>query len=454
MVSPWMVNGTLIEYILKNPQAKRLELCLQVTRGLAYLHRHDIVHGDLKCSNVLVSETGAPKIADFGNTKLKEQSVRFTTSSSAVYSMRWAAPEILSQSSPASKQADVYALGMTIYEAVTGQVPYAGIIDIAVPIEVVIHKRRPSLNDEAIQAHDKQWFRDLLDTSWSWESTGRPRAAQMEHELGLLTTGYSMFIQDEETSISAFCEAEYHGGICKIILCRQSSNLAEEFYYALAEITNTNITAGSNCAWIRLGSVEVPARMKPRGADTIKISTSQGELMSVNDLVVGQLVSANCPVDMAHFRRLLNLCNTSPHQIIAVSHTFSLVLFDCMAPIFQGMDDGLGTSLVHDTWESSTREQFRTQFLHPTHQAQREEEQKREKERRLEKDRRLEEERRCEEETKREEEERRWAEERRQEERVWKQKARIRQQLARRKIEEGKKAEEERQEKQRRHGKK
>ncbi|KAG9122672.1 hypothetical protein FRC07_000859, partial [Ceratobasidium sp. 392] len=136
MISPWMENGTLPEYVGKNPGVDRLELCLQIARGLSYLHQCNMVHGDLKGANVLVSEAGVLKLADFGDTKLKEQSLRFTTRTSAVYSLRWAAPEILTESA-CSVQADVYALGM---ETVTGQIPYADKADTVVPIEVLVHR--------------------------------------------------------------------------------------------------------------------------------------------------------------------------------------------------------------------------------------------------------------------------------------------------------------------------
>ncbi|KAG8679718.1 hypothetical protein FRC08_016792 [Ceratobasidium sp. 394] len=90
VVSPWMENGALPEYIDKKPDVDRLELCLQITTGLVYLHDHDMVHGDLKGSNILVSADGVLKLADFGNTKLKEQSIQVTTRTSPVYSLRWA----------------------------------------------------------------------------------------------------------------------------------------------------------------------------------------------------------------------------------------------------------------------------------------------------------------------------------------------------------------------------
>ncbi|KAG8771259.1 hypothetical protein FRC12_003723 [Ceratobasidium sp. 428] len=48
VVAPWMENGNLRQYLGKNPDVDRLDLCLQITRGLVYLHSRGMVHGDLK----------------------------------------------------------------------------------------------------------------------------------------------------------------------------------------------------------------------------------------------------------------------------------------------------------------------------------------------------------------------------------------------------------------------
>ncbi|KAG9082156.1 GTP-binding protein Rho1, partial [Ceratobasidium sp. 370] len=159
--------------------------CLQITKGLRYLHQHDMVHGDLKGANVLISETGIAKLADFGNTKLGEQTLQLTTRTSTPYSLRWAAPEIL-ENSPCSMPADIYALGMTIYETVTGSVPFADKSDMAVPVEVLMHRRFPSRNDDLILVRgDKDLLWQLMTRCWNHKSSSRPKAAKIEDQLAL-----------------------------------------------------------------------------------------------------------------------------------------------------------------------------------------------------------------------------------------------------------------------------
>ncbi|KAG8727425.1 GTP-binding protein Rho1, partial [Ceratobasidium sp. 414] len=197
VVSPWMENGNLQQYLSKNPDVDRLDLCLQITKGLAYLHRHDMVHGDLKGVNVLISEAGVAKLADFGNTRLGEQTLQLTTRTSTPYSLRWAAPEIL-ENSPCSMPADIYALGMTIYETVTGSVPYSDKADMAVLVEVLVHKRFPSRNDDSILVRgDKDQLWQLLSQCWNHKISSRPQASKIEVQV-FVPTVFENYVADVE----------------------------------------------------------------------------------------------------------------------------------------------------------------------------------------------------------------------------------------------------------------
>ncbi|KAG9097660.1 hypothetical protein FRC07_010752, partial [Ceratobasidium sp. 392] len=127
-LSPWMTNRAIPHYLAKHPEANRYEL----------------VHGDVKGWNVLVSEDGIAKLTDLGSTKLKDASLQFTSGTSAtVLSLRWAAPELLGGLSSYSTEADVYALGMTFLEVMTGEVPYEGQSDLAVCGQVLARRQLP-----------------------------------------------------------------------------------------------------------------------------------------------------------------------------------------------------------------------------------------------------------------------------------------------------------------------
>jgi len=103
------------------------DVVLQIASGLHHFHHLGIIHLDLKPSNILVSDDGKAKIMDFGlaveTHQLFDRRIRGT--------LQYMAPEVLKQDRVDSR-ADLYALGMTLYETVTGALPGYGKPDIEV----------------------------------------------------------------------------------------------------------------------------------------------------------------------------------------------------------------------------------------------------------------------------------------------------------------------------------
>ncbi|CAE6473375.1 unnamed protein product [Rhizoctonia solani] len=130
MVSPWMSNGNLSAYLRKheNSNADRITLCEQIRAGLVYIHGRDMVHGDLKPVNIMVSDEGRALIADFGNAILKDLALSFAPTTTFGMTHQYAPPEHLaSETTPiATKQSDIYSFGMTVLEILTGETPFTG----------------------------------------------------------------------------------------------------------------------------------------------------------------------------------------------------------------------------------------------------------------------------------------------------------------------------------------
>ncbi|CAE6520476.1 unnamed protein product [Rhizoctonia solani] len=119
MVSPWVGNSDLSWFLSQNLQVDRYKICAQVAEGVAHMHLVHIVHGDIKCGNILVSHDHVPKLMDFGSSTLKrEYTMKFKVSSGQpAFSLRWAAPELLPDEDEVEPEptfgSDIYALGMT-----------------------------------------------------------------------------------------------------------------------------------------------------------------------------------------------------------------------------------------------------------------------------------------------------------------------------------------------------
>ena len=133
------VEGPTLRSVLAGgamPPAKALPIALQIAKGLARAHRADVVHRDLKPDNVIVSVDGQAKILDFGLAKLRASAASASANVSAlaetvtmdgqmVGTPAYASPE-QARGEGVGPPTDVFAFGVTLYEMLTGQRPFAG----------------------------------------------------------------------------------------------------------------------------------------------------------------------------------------------------------------------------------------------------------------------------------------------------------------------------------------
>lgn len=185
MVSQWIENGSIWVYLSRHPDTDRRQLCYGICDGLAYLHSNGIIHGDLKGANVLVSDNGIPLLADFGNSVLNSQSLKFSaTIEKSVVSPRWTAPEVLEGEVSSSYSADIFSLGMTLLETITGEVPYSQLSDRAVFWAISMTKQIPTRPEKHIpnnKRDDMLW--SLFEECWNFEPERRPNAQQVREKM-------------------------------------------------------------------------------------------------------------------------------------------------------------------------------------------------------------------------------------------------------------------------------
>ena len=121
-----LVEGiTLKAYIGKKGKLSVREatsIALQVCAGLAAAHNNNIIHRDVKPQNILISMDGKAKIADFGIARAASSN---TINSTAIGSVHYCSPE-QSRGGYSDAKSDIYSLGITLYEMVTGRVPFDG----------------------------------------------------------------------------------------------------------------------------------------------------------------------------------------------------------------------------------------------------------------------------------------------------------------------------------------
>lgn len=98
----------------------KIRLTLDILLALVYLHRHGIIHRDLKPHNVLVTQDGTVKVLDFGLAQGREAPQE---NNGAAGTLHYMAPELF-YGSPASASSDLYAVGVILYEMITGKRPF------------------------------------------------------------------------------------------------------------------------------------------------------------------------------------------------------------------------------------------------------------------------------------------------------------------------------------------
>ncbi|KIO19735.1 hypothetical protein M407DRAFT_222274 [Tulasnella calospora MUT 4182] len=143
-VSPLMKNGTLLAYINDHPVVNRIGLLCETSDAVGYLHRENIVHGDVKAGNLLISDEGHVLLCDFGLAK--STYAQTSTALKGAGTLRWQSPELW-DNEPRTFASDVYAFSMTIVEVLSGLPPFSHLEnEVAVMLALYQRDERPEKN--------------------------------------------------------------------------------------------------------------------------------------------------------------------------------------------------------------------------------------------------------------------------------------------------------------------
>jgi serine/threonine-protein kinase len=152
MVIEW-VEGRLLRAILNQqsvngdrrlPIDRAVNLTSGICDALDYMHKHGVVHRDLKPENIMVCEEDRIKLIDFG-IAMKEDARRLThvNMSAALGTPDYISPEQV-KGQRGDQRSDIYALGIMLYEMLTGQTPFSGPNPLAVMNERVLNDPKPA----------------------------------------------------------------------------------------------------------------------------------------------------------------------------------------------------------------------------------------------------------------------------------------------------------------------
>lgn len=148
IVMRYMPGGTLADRLGEGPlPLKEIEPLFQrIGSALDYAHRSGVVHRDLKPGNILFDSQGEAFLSDFGIAKLAEASVAFTGTGSMVGTPAYMSPEQALGEKIVDGRSDIYSLGVVLFEALSGQLPFKSDTPMGVAI-AHIQEPVPSLLD-------------------------------------------------------------------------------------------------------------------------------------------------------------------------------------------------------------------------------------------------------------------------------------------------------------------
>ncbi|KAL8214963.1 hypothetical protein R6Q57_004412 [Mikania cordata] len=208
VVVEYLPGGTLKKYLIRNSRKKLsfkivVQLALDLSRGLSYLHSKKIVHRDVKTENMLLDLNRTLKIADFGVARVEAQNPRDMTGETGT--LGYMAPEVL-DGKPYNRKCDVYSFGICLWEVYCCDMPYADLSFAEVSSAVVRQNLRPEIPKCCPSS-----FANILRKCWDANPDKRPEMDEVVSLLEAIDTSKGGGMIPEDQATGCFCFATRRG---------------------------------------------------------------------------------------------------------------------------------------------------------------------------------------------------------------------------------------------------
>ncbi|TWW55188.1 Tyrosine-protein kinase ITK/TSK [Takifugu flavidus] len=184
LVFEFMENGCLSDYLRARKgslsQETLLNMCMDVSEGMAYLESSNFLHRDLAARNCLVSENNEVKVSDFGMTRFVLDD-KYTSSQCSKFPVKWSAPEVIKYCKFSSKS-DIWSFGVLMWEVYSeGRLPYDNRTNTEVleALSTGLRLLKPRLAPDTVYL--------LMEWCWKEKPEDRPCFAVLLHELASIS---------------------------------------------------------------------------------------------------------------------------------------------------------------------------------------------------------------------------------------------------------------------------
>ena len=185
-----LVEGTDLLAVFSDPGTEtdtKLRILEEVARAIDYAHRQGVIHRDLKPANVLVTQAGRARVTDFGLARDLDRQTRLTVTGAGLGTPAYMSPEQVVAEKETSGATDIYALGVMLFEALTGELPFDSSTPMALYDSILKTKApRPSeLSPQISAGYDR-----LVERAMAKDPRARPATAgEFARELEALRLG-------------------------------------------------------------------------------------------------------------------------------------------------------------------------------------------------------------------------------------------------------------------------
>ncbi|GLT78580.1 hypothetical protein SLA2020_501100 [Shorea laevis] len=202
VVVEYLPGGTLKQYLIRNRRKKLafkvvIQLALDLSRGLSYLHSKKIVHRDVKTENMLLDSQRKLKIADFGVARVEAQNPSDMTGETGT--LGYMAPEVL-DGKPYNRRCDVYSFGICLWEIYCCDMPYPDLSFADVSSAVVRQNLRPEIPRCCPSS-----FANIMRKCWDANADKRPEMDNVVRMLEAIDTSKGGGMIPEDQTPTCFC---------------------------------------------------------------------------------------------------------------------------------------------------------------------------------------------------------------------------------------------------------